>query len=1115
MADLSSYSIMSTTIPSKSSNQPNYHINKQKVLLPPLSLTNLSFKSYNSNSNNNIILPPLNFSSNDNEYFFNRSIMSHKSNSFSSFSSSSSSNSSSSSGSSSCSSSSYISATSSVSPTLSSSSTVTTIPSYQQLTESNLSRFDNSKHSNGLGLLSTAILYDQQDKSTIQSVPSSLISASSSVTSISTPNTPEITHDEIQKIAATTTTTTNTTTTNTTTTNTTTTTPPNTTSKRRQRLGPSCDACRIRKVKCNADISIISKDLNHVINLFNLTFHQQNILINEDCLQFPDYFIIFHNDKFIKFKSCNSCDSKNLKCNFSKGFTREDIMNNKRNTNHQSMTESSILWNSDINVYDKDIIPLSIAKTIAAYLSIQDLLTFSLVSRNSHKAINDPKIWVSMLKTMEVWQHAIPITKDDLKKNNSKIEYLENPLTCLDFVYKSSKNAKYQILKIHKNLYPYYSDLLVNKSYNKLKIFKDFQTPEDQAKILNNLLIYNRIDYVQESRIIAHDKICELIEIFENALLRELEIHFDIEDYEKTRKFVLILVSLKNQQTLIDFFLQKSIFDEDKDLFNNFQGDSYFKSDGLNLDAFDQLINDIAEVFNEQSTIIDLIFPQSIPMMYKVCEELISNRLNELLMLLIESSKKINLYVIVIPFMYEKLVTVFINRLKPSINLGSNYQHLVNELIDMSFESFAAEYILEEVSTFKIHTKEKLIGWKNSISKREQETTAKILDQVKVESKKDFLTSFKNVFSNKVESRDDKFSEIQAKAKILSENIKTLDKIFSPELIVESLNDAKLSLNRLLKFKNYTIASLRNDISQSVQDIFVEVMDIIGLEHLRPGFEKALTYLQTYNPNSHTYSTSHNESFAEPLVLFFDLINMADIIIQMIDFFYKEELLNTQIIKYENSILNPSLQTKKKLEGLVDRYVADGLNIGIEILVDQLESVYKENLLDADYNPTEATIFGTTKAANKAVKILEENMNLLVDNAEKSVVDVFQQEIAERFFQIVVKILKKQTISVNGAPNLISDLNLYFEFISSNIKTNKKLVLPLYQALKKVGNIYLISGDDSKAIGKLVSDLSKFNGIFTQEEIYEFVQRREDWPLIKRHVEKVMYGFGLGDCKVM
>ena len=108
-----------------------------------------------------------------------------------------------------------------------------------------------------------------------------------------------------------------------------------------------------------------------------------------------------------------------------------------------------------------------------------------------------------------------------------------------------------------------------------------------------------------------------------------------------------------NQQILIDFFLQKSIFDENIELFNleNYDETKYFiTKEGriggtepeklINNENIDELII-IAKVFNQQSHIIDLIFPQSIPM-YKVSEELISNQLSELLMLLIESLKNLD-----------------------------------------------------------------------------------------------------------------------------------------------------------------------------------------------------------------------------------------------------------------------------------------------------------------------------------------------------------------------------------------------------------------------------------------------------------------------------------------
>ncbi|CUM68280.1 uncharacterized protein PRCAT00006002001 [Priceomyces carsonii] len=799
---------------------------------------------------------------------------------------------------------------------------------------------------------------------------------------------------------------------------------------------------------------------------------------------------------------------------------------------------SQVIWNSDIDVYNPQVIPSSVAKCISKYLSITDLLSFALVSKNTYKTVNDPNLWISKLRELGVWNNKDSIlSAEELKKID--FSWSENPLTCFDRCISSPKVAKFQVLKINNSLLPYYRDFYINKPFNRLKIFKVYHTPEEQAKILNNLLKFNKIDAFDESRILVRDKINALLEIFENAILRELEIHYDIHDYERARLFVEIMIYLKNQQTLIDFFLQKTVFDnESTDIFNLelLHTDTYFtkitptnNADGsqceydINLEELNKFKDELADLFNHQAEVIDLIFPASIPMMYKLCEELISNQLSEVIMLLIDASKERGVYLKFVPYLYELLTTKFIEKLNSSKNLGLSYHQLIKELIDMMYESFGAEYIREEIQVFQVYSNDNILQWKDSLSKREAETSNRILKHVKNEAKNDFLSSFKKVFtmnssSNGTEETpdDDKsYSEMQAKTKILSENLKSLNKILSPELVLNVINEAKLSLNRLLKFKEYSIASFKSDVYSSAQEIFISVIDTIGTEHIKPGFTKALAYLQNYNPND--AKTDHQDSFVEPLIMFFDLINIADLIIQMIDIFYKEEIIHRQIVKNENSILNQSLQSKKKLEGLVDKYVADGLNIGIEVLVNEIENVYKMYSNEEDYNPPPGSTptFGATEAAKHAVKILDDNIDVLVDSTDKYIVEVFQQEIAERFFQIVVKSLKKSTISVSGATTLICDLNLYYDFMRTRIKTNKKLIMPYYQALKKVGNIYIISGDNSRSIGKLVSDLSKFNGIFEQEEIYEFVQRRLDWLSIRKDVEKVMYGFGLGDCTIV
>lgn len=788
---------------------------------------------------------------------------------------------------------------------------------------------------------------------------------------------------------------------------------------------------------------------------------------------------------------------------------------------------SKVIWNTDIDAYNPQVMPLSVARNIAKYLPIKDLLSFAQVSRNTYKAVRNHNLWVGKLREMGLWETAIEPTEGSVP-NLPKPE----PLDCMDSIYKSPKYARAQVIIIYKALAGYYYDLAANKPYERLKLFKDFTTPQQQSRIFRNLLRFNNMDYNLSTRTPIRDKICLLVEIFENALLRELEIHFDAGDYQEAGRFVNVLVDLQNDQTIIDFFIQKTILDNDDTLLNSelFDPEKAFTvldddavSYTINEDFFDALVDRLAALINKQAEIIDVLFPPKVPMMFKVCEELISNHLADIFTSLVETSRKKNLYLSVCPMLYERLTSNLLTKLNPSTNMGPTYTHLVRELIDMAYESLAVEYMREELLEFRNNSQECIEEWKKSIEKREEETTNSILQHVRLESKNDLLTSFRKVFtitgSSKTESENEEreiYSEVQAKVKILSENIKLLGTTLSLEVATTILNDARNALNHLLKFRDFTIAAVRNDFFSFMQDLFITAIEAIGNDHLKPGFDKALRYLGTYSSSKAkevATESSDMVSQEEPLILFYELINMADLMIQMIDIFYKQEMKAKKVIAHENSILNPSLQKKSKLEGVVDNYVATGLNIGIDILVGQIDTIFQTIRSPTDYDPPADFVFdGPTKAARKAVEVLDQNFDVLVDCAEKSVVDVFQQEIAERFFQAIVKSLKKLVVSVSGAVNLIADLNLYYDFILTHIKSNKKMVLPLFQSLKKVGSLYLISGEDSKAIGKLVSDLSKFNGIFNQEEIYEFVQRRKDWLVVKKDVEKVMYGLGLGDC---
>lgn len=127
--------------------------------------------------------------------------------------------------------------------------------------------------------------------------------------------------------------------------------PSSNSSSKRQRVGPSCDSCRLKKIKCDAHMEIILQDAR-VLSQISDRLHQ--VITKDQVLQMDlkvdlstipvDSVLVKHIDKIVMFKPCTSCnkrrasldgsqgplDGKNGNvtgggCVFSKGFTRADI----------------------------------------------------------------------------------------------------------------------------------------------------------------------------------------------------------------------------------------------------------------------------------------------------------------------------------------------------------------------------------------------------------------------------------------------------------------------------------------------------------------------------------------------------------------------------------------------------------------------------------------------------------------------------------------------------------------------------------------------------------------------------------------------------------------------
>jgi len=126
--------------------------------------------------------------------------------------------------------------------------------------------------------------------------------------------------------------------------------------------------------------------------------------------------------------------------------------------------------------------------------------------------------------------------------------------------------------------------------------------------------------------------------------------------------------------------------------------------------------------------------------------------------------------------------------------------------------------------------------------------------------------------------------------------------------------------------------------------------------------------------------------------------------------------------------LNPVVKEKKNFEQkTIDAYVAAGLNKGIDVLIQHVEYLLATKQLPSDYCPPPAAVTGYRNAdldpsatATAVVTYLKIHTKLLQGSTDKSILDVFFQEIGLRLFSAITKHVKTMKVSSEGAIKLIA-----------------------------------------------------------------------------------------------
>ncbi|KAJ5280596.1 hypothetical protein N7478_005968 [Penicillium angulare] len=749
--------------------------------------------------------------------------------------------------------------------------------------------------------------------------------------------------------------------------------------------------------------------------------------------------------------------------------------------------------------------------------------------------------------------------KIELGKGATQLEPLENEaidpdLVILEQVRSIRGEARQEYGKIHAALAPLYNDIAKHGPTTDNLVFTKYKNPQFQAKLLSQLLAFSKCDMTTgwEERV---DRLEGAVSMFEAAALNEFRNGYETDDIDGLmRKYAHILFALNGGNSALELFIhhnhlvtRKSELGSLADCIDGITG----KFKIQHTQAF---FTRLSVAYNEEITTINRVFSSelevALPFMQKVGQDVLFPFLTAIFDELHRINKESYLTAISVTFIQCMNLS---QTLLPIRNSGDTFDQYLDTVVTKIYEPHIDLYLAEELDFFHKGCETTVSDWDRQLSEQAASTESFLMSNVNRQAdKRDFLTSFKKVimmpvnilpsFSSKsnedsksdAENNDDgtskntnRFStmspsspkpteeapttELAAKALIMKSKMEGIRSLFSIEIALSLVHSAKSSLERAAQFVrlggNYGKAA-----KHQCEAIFVTLLRILGHQHVLIGFDKAVDHLSNYRPRE---QDDRDQSGVEPLVTFLELVNVGDLILQMIDVFYEQELIATGLTD-RNDFIDPAVKEKKRFEQMLDERVAAGLNKGIDVLMEEVDYILATRQLATDFNPEVSSDphrqimdVGLSEAATAVIDVVSSHTQMLVGSTDKSTLDVFNQEVGLRLFTALCKHLKRQRISVEGSLKLISDMNHYFKFVQT-LRNNELLLY--FKAFRELAQIYLIDPSDAKELATLIADADRFQGVWRVEEVYEFAERRADWYHVKRDVERAMYGIG---CSLM
>ena len=627
--------------------------------------------------------------------------------------------------------------------------------------------------------------------------------------------------------------------------------------------------------------------------------------------------------------------------------------------------------------------------------------------------------------------------------------------------------ARQEYGKVYGALAPYYFDLARSRSHTDPVLFRTYRDPDQQAQMLAQLKRFAKSDFAQGWGE-REEKLDTMTGIFENAVLREFETGCEEKDYDgRMKRFASVLYHLNGGAACLDSFIHNHPLMLDKEKLGNPRDCLPGLNAGqLTLEPSHEFFHGLAIALNDETTVIDRVFPPTFDVIQPFLERVAEDIISEYVTSIFDEAHDVStdVYLKAVAGVFDQ-ASQFAISLKPTKGSKAGFQEEAVRIVSGCFEQHIDLYLQEELDFFKRKSVEQVEAWEKRLTEEEQTTETFYMSNVnRKAAKQDFLSSFKKVVMMPVNvlptiggsgvrnsvvaapavngngaldtparsetpSGDGARSpglqapttELAAKAAIMNSRLEGIRTLFSIEVALDLTHRAKSSLERAARFVRLGGQS-GEEAKEQCEQIFIFLVQILGNRHMKLGFDKAVSHLADYKPRE---VADHSKEGVAPLVAFLELVNVGDLIQQMVEVFYLQELVAGNLTDRDD-FLSLAAKEKKKFEQMLDERVAAGLNKGIDVLMDEVEYLCGTLQQPSDFNPpagpngvVQLADIGPSETAKRVVDMVSSHTSMLVGSTDKNMLDVFNQEVGVRLFPTICKHLKRQRVSVDGAIVLI------------------------------------------------------------------------------------------------